>query len=225
MDITSYLLGRQTAGGGGGDTPDLSEYFETNLGAGSNWMSSIKQIPALTVNATSLSGFFSGYNGEELPEVTYTQDIISIDNFLVCQNLKTADLTGMSLDYENVFLDVLEEEGQINVQNTGLDNMGYECPQLAVLDISSFDFSQLTNDFKTYFEGRQMFYNVGRECLETDGAYADGMPLIYVKNAYSQAFVIEHGDYDESWDWDEDTGEEIYTKTLIWTTDNVVIKE
>ena len=225
MEITSYLLGKQASGGGGGDTPDLSDYFETNLGSGSNWTSSIKQIPALTVNASSLSGFFSGYNGEELPEVTYIQDITTMDNFLVCQNLKTADLTGMDLDYENVFLDVLEEEGQINVQNTGLDNMVYECPQLAVLDISNFDFSQLTNDFITYFQGRPMFYNVGRESLETDGAYADGTPLIYVSNAFSQQFVIEHGDYDEVWDYDEETGDEIYSTTPLWTTDNVIIKE
>lgn len=224
MDITSYLLGRQSAGGGGGDTPDLSDYFETNLGADSNWMSSIKQIPALTVNSSNLIGFFSGYNGEELPEVTYTQDIISMENFLVCQNLKTADLTGMDLDYENVFLDILEEEGQVSVQETGLDNVGYECPQLAVLDISNFDFSQLTNDFITYFEGRPMFYNVGRESLETDGAYADGKPLIYVKNAASQSFVINHGDYEEEYNYDEETGEETMNKILLWTTENVVIK-
>lgn len=213
---------------------DLSQYFQTQLGEYEDeegaitydkWYNAIKQLPALTVNTNNLEGFFNGYEGEELPETTFLQEAININNFLACPNLKTADLTGITLDYENMFLDTVEEEGQVSVNATGLDNVGYECPKLAVIDLSSMDFSQLTNEFVTAFTDRPIFYNVGRESLQTDGAYADGMPLIYVKNSASQSFVINHGDYEEEYNYDEETGEETVTKTLLWTTDNVVIKQ
>lgn len=72
---------------------------------------------------------------------------------------------------------------------------------LAIIDISKATFSNVTN-FSS------MFSSCGTQCLQSDGAYADGIPYIYVKDATEQNWVL--------------TANNGHPST--WSTNNVVIK-
>lgn len=80
-------------------------------------------------------------------------------------------------------------------------NMFRNCNKLAVLDISNMDLHNFSST-------GNMFTNCGINCLQTDGAYADGIPYIYVKDATEQAWVLNQG-----------------SQPSTWTTNNVVIKQ
>lgn len=74
--------------------------------------------------------------------------------------------------------------------------------KLATLDISGMDLHSFN-----YTTG--IFQDCGINCLQSDGAYADGIPYVYVKNQTEQEFVLNlSGTY----------------RPASWTTSNVVVK-
>ena len=139
-------------------------------------------------NANNITNFrYMFYNQYNLKEVknmfalSGTKDIRNI--FASCQNLTSIDLSNWNVE----------------TGTYGSSAMFQNTYKLAVIDISGITF---TNNSNT-----NTFQNCGRDCLQSDGAYADGIPYVYVKDATAQAKVLASGNVPAS-----------------WTTNNVVIK-
>lgn len=76
--------------------------------------------------------------------------------------------------------------------------------KMTVLDISGFDLNSSQVKSQSY-----IFQNCGRDCLQSDGAYADGIPYVYVKDTASQNWVL---------------GLSNSYRPSTWTTNNVKVK-
>ena len=99
--------------------------------------------------------------------------------------LKSADLSGIKIT-SSAPLDYL-----FNKSNT-----------LSVIDISSMDFANFSGT------SNSTFVNCGTSASVNYGAYADGIPYIYVKDATAQTWVITTAN----------------SQGNDWSTNNVVIK-
>lgn len=213
MDLTSYLLGKNASSGGGGG--DLSEYFNTEITSNtqSGEMISydiVKKTPPFTVgeNVTRLSYCFSNCTLKNLDvSQMNTSNVTRMDHmFMNCSYLEIADVSNFNVskvtDFNGIFqncehlkrLDLSKWENNLDSDRR---NMFAGCSRLAVLDVSSF------SNFANY-----AFTNVGMYCLQSDGAYADGIPYVYVKNATVQAALTSGS----------------YSAPNTWTTANVIIK-
>lgn len=76
--------------------------------------------------------------------------------------------------------------------------------KMTILDISGFDLNSSQVKSQSY-----IFQECGRDCLQSDGAYADGIPYVYVKDTASQNWVL---------------GLSSSYRPSTWSTNNVVIK-
>ena len=85
---------------------------------------------------------------------------------------------------------------------TNTSYMFQSCNNLTTLDLSSFDFTKVTSF-------SYMFQNCGISCLASAGAYADGIPYIYVKDETAQNWILTKSN----------------GKPSTWSTANVIIKE
>ena len=65
-------------------------------------------------------------------------------------------------------------------------NMFNNTKKLAVLDASSLSFNKIS--YKN-----SIFVGCGTQCLQSDGAYADGIPYIYVKDTTQQQWILNLG--------------------------------
>ena len=79
--------------------------------------------------------------------------------------------------------------------------MFYGLEEMCILDLSGTDFNKNAGKYK-------MFDNFGTKALQSDGAYADGIPYIYVKDATAQSWVLSSAT----------------SRPSTWSTNNVVIK-
>jgi hypothetical protein len=99
MDITSYLLGKNSSGGGGGG--QQPEYFREELEAGNSTQPSItkliKTIPKNTkINITNLNYAFK-YSGIETIPLLDTKNVTTINNmFEDCGSLISVPLFNFS---------------------------------------------------------------------------------------------------------------------------------
>jgi hypothetical protein len=202
MDVTSYLLGKQAGGGGG--TPTLQDKSIT-----------------ITENGTTSVTADAGYDG--LGEVDITTNVSGgadlseyfntiIDNTFSITNpsmafliKKLPPLTINTEDCGTLFRNV----GVAKIENLtftktvyATNQMFQNCNTTAVIDISTLD----TTTIGSY---SSMFNNCGIYCKQSDGAYADGIPYIYVKDADAQNWVL--------------TASNGHPST--WSTNNVVIKQ
>ena len=177
MDLFSYKLGKK-AGGGGGDTPDLSEYFYTtidhNTDTDNNYGNPVKKLPQFTLNENvdDLSYCFYGSVAKYIDVSKMDTTNVSTFNYMFreCSNLEEIDVSNFN------------SSSVTNV--TGMFN---NCVNIKKINMANFDIPL-----------------VGIECLQSDGAYADGIPYIYVKNASVQSTVI--------------------SRNSNWSTANVIIK-
>ena len=214
MELTSYLLGKKAGGGGGGSVED---YFYTNIdhntGYDDNYGSIAKKTPPLTLssNVTSLNSCFMNGNFQSVDVSNWdTSNITDMGNmFSQCKkieeldlsNFNTSNVSGMGSCF-NVCSNLRKldlsswKNDKVNI-STGMTYMFANCPKLAILDISSM----------SYIRGTNPFSNCGDNCLQSDGAYADGIPYVYVKDAYMQGRVISS------------------KGNNVWSTANVIIKE
>ena len=211
MDLFSYKLGKK-AGGGGGDTPDLSEYFYTtidhNTDTDNNYGNPVKKLPQFTLNENvdDLSYCFYGSVAKYIDVSKMDTTNVSTFNYMFreCSNLEEIDVSNFNsssvTNVTGMFNNCVNIK-KINMANFDIPLSSSKssylfayCKKLAVLDISSFTSAGSSN----------AFLNVGIECLQSDGAYADGIPYIYVKNASVQSTVI--------------------SRNSNWSTANVIIK-
>lgn len=215
MDLTSYLLGKKSSGGGGGD---LSQYFDTEIKSNTSNVSYItmdkviKKIPPFTLDesVTSLSwGFFDyEYKSLDLSQM----DTSNITNMEYCfsqikaeeldlsnwNTEKVANFTYMFLYSRIKYLDVRNFTFKNSTNTTGMfDGANY----ITELDISNWDITGIG------MYGN-LFRNCGTSCLQSDGAYANGIPYVYVKDATMQDWVLNTAPHPNT-----------------WTTSNVVIKQ
>lgn len=163
---------------------DINDYFNTNYTSG-NWQSLIKKIPKTTINTTNCNSMFNQCPITEIDEIVFTQPISrAISMFNLCK-FKKVKLTNFELSN--------------NAQLGGMFNSAYE---INVLDFSDTDFSNAS--FIS-----NMFIDCGYSATVEDGAYANGIPYVYVKNEEAQNWVLTAANGHPS----------------NWSTNNVLIKE
>lgn len=209
MDVWSYLVGK--AKGGGGPSPsgtieitkngtyDVTSKATANVNVsgggsqdftienGEKWYNLVDQIDKITINTNNWESLFSGYMGTELPVYEYEGTITNLKNaFYQCYNLKSIDLSNVSIGYR-----------------IGVNSLFQYCNKLAVIDISGWD----ANDMSSW-EFTSMFNSCGTSSLQSDGAYADGIAYVYVKDSAMQNWILTKSNGHPS----------------SWSTANVVIK-
>lgn len=136
-------------------------------------------------NVTNLNGTF--YNCSSLISIKLGNATISDMSSCLgnTMKLKSADLSGIKIT-SSASLDYL-----FNKSNT-----------LSVIDISSMDFANFSGT------SNSTFFNCGTSASVDYGAYAGGIPYIYVKDATAQTWVITTAN----------------SQGNDWSTNNVVIK-
>lgn len=178
MDLTSYLLGKNSGGGGSGS-------YTIKAGTGSSFPGftyTLEEIEEVTIDGTSGNYLFYGYKGEKLPKIKGSNISTFSGTFQNCSNVLIFDLSNVT--------------GASSVTN--INNMFSGCGKATIIDLSSFEtFGTLTTN--------SAFNSCGTNCLKSDGAYADGIPYVYVKNATVQNRIIS-------------------IKTG-WSTSNVIVKQ
>lgn len=107
-----------------------------------------------------------------------------------CQKLKTLDLSNWKITSLP--------------SSNGAPSMFRYTYKLAVLDISGFE---IPSGYTGWGSPPNFFTSCGSQCLQSDGAYADGIPYVYVKDANAQNWVLH-----------------LSSVPNTWTTSNVVIK-
>ena len=161
-------------------------------------------------NITDMSSMFSGNNELvtiDLSNITNTLNINNISYiFSANGNMETISnvfpLVGNNINCASAFRNCYKLKN-LDLSNWNLtltystsSQMFYMTRKLAILDVSNITFP---SSFGLTFS------ECGSQCLQSDGAYADGIPYIYVKDTTEQAKVIA-------------------TNSSIWSTDNVIIK-
>lgn len=140
-------------------------------------------------NITSVNSMFSG---------TTAREIIGLNNW------NTSNISNFaSMFYGNVGITKLDLSSFTlgNKETYSMSSMFSGANKLALLDISNIELNKVTSF-------TNMFSNCGSQCLQSDGAYADGIPYIYVKDTTSQNWVLTQNNGHPS----------------TWSTDNVVVK-
>ena len=189
-------------------------------------------------NVTSLSYCFSeyAYPNIDLSQMN-TENITNINRMFDSATMEELDLSSLNVskvtDMSYVFNNC-SNLNKINLSNwdtssaTNMNSMFYSCPNLTKLDCSSFTIKTNTNvgyfvrsttklavldiskmDFANFTGTKSnMFTSCGSNCLQSDGAYANGIPYIYVKDATAQNWVLTETNGHPS----------------TWSTNNVIIK-
>ena len=194
----------------GGETLKISAGTSTTGG----YLNLFSTIPKLEIVGSSGNYMFYNYEGTTIPKLENTQNLTTgLYMFAVTQNVTnynlqdfdSSNMTNMGYMFtqsispqKTTHLD-LSNFNTLKVTNMSRMFHGYK--SLAILDISNFTFDSVTS-----FNG--MFSNCGNLSIQTDGAYADGIPYVYVKDADAQNWVLTKSN------GHPDT----------WTTDNVIIK-
>ena len=196
MELTSYLLGKKAGGGGGGDTPDLSEYLITELTKDTSNQSDdttyrdlvIKTAPLkLSSSVRNLSYCFVNSRVVEFQfdkENFDTSEITNLSNmFNNCRNITNLDLSFFNTSKVGTFdgmfsycsnLIKINISSFSNMRNASIREMFRGCNKLAVIDMSNMYIPQYSSSKSNFFN------NTGINCLKSDGAYADGIPYVYV---------------------------------------------
>lgn len=220
-DVTNKATANVNVSGGGGG--DLSEYFNTEIKNNTSDVdhiysfSVVEKTPPFTIsdNVTSLRSCFSTWNLKTLNvSKLNTSNITNMRSmFNSIQLVEELDLSNFDTSKVTSFNNMFAGSSmlkKINMSSFTINSssssvsaiqMFNYTPKLAVIDASQFEFSKL-------MASSQMFTDCGTNCLQSDGAYADGIPYIYVKNVTEQNWVLTESNGHPS----------------TWTTDNVVIK-
>jgi len=178
----------------GETTPQGTDCSSTFL----NLPNTVTKIPVLT-NTNNVTSFRQCYayavsDSRHVTEAAFNKAI---------SKLNTSSARELQYMFANNTVLTTLDASKITLESaTNIQNMFYNCYKLAVLDISGMDFSNVTT-----FDN--MFNQCGTRCLQSDGAYADGIPYIYVKDTAAQNWILNsaNGHYNS------------------WSTNNVVVKQ
>lgn len=206
-DVTNYASANVNVSGG--QTLTISSGTSSKAG----YILTFENIPSLDITGTSCKNMFYNYTGSTIPVLNGTSNVTTMENmFYGCinvtnfnfDNYDTSNVTNMrTMFYSSSAVAIRNLDcSSFNVQKvTDMAGTFQGLYQLAKLDISSFDFSGVT----TF---NNMFANCGTYSKQVDGAYADGIPYVYVKDAAAQNWVL--------------TASNGHPNT--WSTNNVIIK-
>lgn len=194
---------------------NLNDYFNTQITSDTSSTSNMSNIIVkktatfnVDTNVTSLSSCFRDCKLEGLDVSQLdTSNVIKMDfMFYNNPNLTKIDVSNWDVSGVTTFNTMFGncsglKKVDLSKWNVS-DGADYRymftgCSRIAILDISSI----------TYL-GSGMLTNVGTQCLQSDGAYADGIPYIYVKNTSIQTNILNG----------------LYGANSSWTTDNVIVK-
>ena len=227
MDLMSYLLGKKSSGGGGGGG-SIADYIITNITentSGTNFgRKMMYKTPPVTVDrsVTSLYQAFGECNAKIIDvsqldtsnitaiaymfsTCTFLEEIIGLNNldvsqvtpiegfhslFSSCGQLKKVDISKWNIAKYTA--------------NFDFRSMFDNCYKIAVLDISS-----IPDDIATSNRTNNMLRLVGYYATVEDGAYASGIPYVYVKNQTVQEWILGGGGGAPN----------------TWTSANVIVKE
>lgn len=207
-DVTNYASASVNVSGGG-----QTLTIESGSTSKPGFQKVIENLPSLDISGTSCNYMFYNYTGSTIPVLNGTSNVTKMENmFQNCiyvtnfnlDNWNTSNVTSMKNMFSCSSAIAIRnlDCSSFNVENvTNMAGMFNGLYQLAILDISSFDFSGVINY-------GSMFTSCGTYSKQADGAYADGIPYVYVKNATAQNWVLT-----------ENNG---HPNT--WSTNNVVIK-
>lgn len=207
-DVTNYAIANVNVSGGetlkisAGDTYD------------SGYINTFSSIPKLEVIGTKGDYMFNKYSGKVIPKLENTQNLTSGMNMfrdthkVINYNLEDFNSSNMA-NMSNMFYqsNAPQKTTHLDLSSfntskaTNMTSMFRGYKSMVILDISNFTFDNVTS-----YSG--MFTECGISSKQTDGAYADGIPYVYVKDADAQNWVLT-----------ESNGH-----PTTWTTDNVVIK-
>lgn len=207
-DVTNYASANVNVSGG--ETLKISA--GTSIRSG--YYDTFGTILKLEIVGTSGSRMFNNYGGVIIPRLENTQNLTSglymfantqyVTNYNL-QDFNSSNMTDMSFMFNQSNSPQSSTQLDLSNFNTSkVKDMRYMFGgfrSLAILDISNFTFDSVTS-----FSG--MFSKCGASSKQTDGAYADGIPYVYVKDATAQNWVL--------------TANNGHPNT--WTTDNVIIK-
>lgn len=199
---------------------DIDDYFNDTINFNTldskNYNYLVKKMPPLKITnvVTNLNYAFNGYRGEEIEFDFANSDISNVTTmsfmFQNCYYLKEIDMSGListnkitninSMFNNCMEITKIDLSGLTIANNFNGGSAFNECNKLAILDISNI--GKPMTSIPSFYQ--DMFTNCGTECLQSDGAYADGLPYVYVKDVDVQTWVL--------------------SQNSDWSTDNVVIK-
>lgn len=178
------------------------------------YLALLDQVPSAIVSGTSLEYAFASYKGNNIPRLIGTENVIIMDSmFQYAKNISSLDVSYFDTSNVERMSQMFRGDGTaINFYSLDLSsfntskvyNMYYmfsSLPQLARLDISNFDFSAVTNN-------KRIFSSCGTSASVDNGAYAQGIPYIFVKDTTAQNWILALSSAD---------------RPSTWTTANVVV--
>jgi len=208
VDVTNYASANVNVSG--------SQEYTIKAGSSNNsgFGYVLDQLPSITIDDTSCAYMFQDFFAKKIPVLKGTANVTNMnymfrrcglyaDNIdtTALSNFNTSNVTSMSNMFDSFKGKHLDLSSFNTSKVTTMASMFQDTSYLATLDISSFDLSSLTSF-------SNMFLRCGAYCKQADGAYAEKIPYVYVKDATMQNWVL--------------TASNGHPNT--WTTDNVVIK-
>ena len=238
MDLFSYELGKKAGGGtpagidwsaiGYSEEPAfITNGFNHAKQVYDNWNTATTDMTQMfrydydltfmpdvnSVNVTNMKQAFGGNNYINYIIMTHLTNVTNLSSVAInCKGLIYAKLNNANnvttlsdAFYNNTTLVEVDLSGIQIANNCNLNYLFNSCPSLAKVDISGMDFSNFTGSMNNAFDNQNNNY-----CKQSKGAYADGIPYVYVKDATAQSYILNKA---ASWGVNN------------WTTDNVVIKQ
>ena len=201
---------------------------------GSNF---VKKTPDLTIPAgtTSLQSLFQYYSGA-LPKVINDSDVTNMQYMyagakgqypLDCSGLNTTNVYYLNYMFADREASSIDATGLGTIDTSNISGLFQNCKYATRIDLSNFDISSYVDASYMFNNTKKLavldvskltftrmsyknyiFVGCGTQCLQSDGAYADGIPYVYVKNVEQQQWILNQGSNIPS----------------SWSTNNVVIK-
>lgn len=162
-----------------------------------------------TSNVTNMTQMFNNCNSMLYAILTNINNVTNLNgtfyncSSLISIKLGNATISDMSSCLGSTTKLISADLSGINITSSApLDYLFYNSHCLSILDISSMDFTNFSGT------SNNMFSNCGDAAYASKGAYANGIPYIYVKDATAQNWVLTANNGHPS----------------NWSTNNVVIK-
>lgn len=201
VDVTNYASANVSVSGGEKLEDYVKMTIDSNTASGNGYPQRgiLKKAYKIscTNEITALAYAFSNYPLEYLDvtglDTSNVTDMYGM--FRYCEKVSELDVSAFNTskvtDMRSMFdhcsslkhLDLKNFDFSA-IYNSRINSMFYYCSQLAWLDISSFDFTNITSN------PTNLFVTCGTSAQVENGAYAQGIPYIFVKNTAAQNFIL-----------------------------------
>lgn len=133
------------------------------------WKNLVKKLPRITVNIDDCANLFYDSLFSEMDGIDFTKPIKNAEGMFHNAKIKKIIIPDMEFDDNASALSIFQNTHYVNV-----------------LDISGLDFSKLTKTNKTEFQ------DCGYNSTVADGAYANRIPYVYVKDAKTRNLLLNN---------------------------------